>query len=230
MREERPRAVLFDIDGTLAVGSSAHLAALVATAWDVLRLRVDIQMVGERPHLDDQDVTGWIDSQVLRLLRDRAQAEGRAPLDALVERYVATYADALADGTALVGRPVPGAAHVLDALRSRGTPLGLVTGNVHGVARLKLTGLGLDRGFSFHRDGGFGDWRAGRAELPAAAGQRLGIALGPEVWLVGDTCADMAGAKGAGLTAVGVLTGGDDEEELRAAGADVVLRSVADLP
>jgi phosphoglycolate phosphatase-like HAD superfamily hydrolase len=224
--------VLFDVDGTLAVGSSAHLAALVDTAWDVLALRVDVRMVGERPHIGGLDVTGWIDSQVVRMILDRAQDEGGPQLapDALVERYVATYAERLADGSAHAGRAVRGAADMLDRLASRGTQLGLVTGNAHGVARLKLAALGLDGWFSFDRDGGFGDWRESRAELPAAAAAELGVALGPQVWLVGDTCADMASARAAGLTAVGVRTGGDDEGELRAAGADLVLASVADLP
>ena len=230
-REPGPRAVLLDIDGTLATGSSAHLAALLDAAWDVLGLRLELEMVGERPHIGGLDVTGWIDAQVLRMLIDRAgDAAARPSLQTLVERYVGTYAGRLDAGTAQVGKVVPGAAQVLERLESRGTPLGLVTGNVHGVARLKLAGLGLDRWFSFDRDAGFGDWRSSRADLPAAAAARLGVALGPEVWLVGDTRADMAGARGAGLTAIGVLTGGDDEEGLRAAGADLVLPSVAGLP
>ena len=48
--------------------------------------------------------------------------------------------------------------------------------------------------------------------------------------VVGDMTVDMQAAQRAGAQAVGVMTGFCTEEELRRAGADLVLRSVCDLP
>jgi phosphoglycolate phosphatase-like HAD superfamily hydrolase len=48
--------------------------------------------------------------------------------------------------------------------------------------------------------------------------------------MVGDTTVDMLAGKAAGAQTIGVLSGFGDEAELKAAGADVILPSVADLP
>src|SRR5690606_39549094 len=48
--------------------------------------------------------------------------------------------------------------------------------------------------------------------------------------MVGDTTVDILAAKRAGAQAIGVLSGFGEEAELRAAGADLILPSVAELP
>ena len=53
--------------------------------------------------------------------------------------------------------------------------------------------------------------------------------LGAAVY-VGDTPADMAAAVQAGARAVGVTTGSFTDRDLAAAGADLVLASLADFP
>lgn len=56
------------------------------------------------------------------------------------------------------------------------------------------------------------------------------LGLPPEnVAMVGDRHYDMKGAKGAGVTAVGILYGYGEEEELKAAGADIICSTVKDL-
>lgn len=229
---ERPAAVLFDIDGTLAVGSSGHLGALARAARATLELAVEFDVSGEAPHMNGVDVTGWIDAQLWRTLM---AAAGEAPDDRdrlaqLVGHYTAGFTDWLESGGS-AGTLVPGARETVLRLRDAGTRLALVTGNVHGVARAKLERLSLDEPFAFDPDAGFGDWRADRAELVPAALERL--AVGPtersSVALVGDTAHDMAAARAAGLIAVGVTTGARDATALRAAGATLVVESVARL-
>lgn len=51
-----------------------------------------------------------------------------------------------------------------------------------------------------------------------------------ECLMVGDTTVDMRAGKAAGAQCVGVLCGFGTEAELRHAGADVILKSTADLP
>jgi len=53
--------------------------------------------------------------------------------------------------------------------------------------------------------------------------------LGAAVY-VGDTPADMAAAAEAGARAIGVSTGSFTDRDLKAAGADLVLSSLADFP
>lgn len=62
--------------------------------------------------------------------------------------------------------------------------------------------------------------------LKAAAG--LGVKPEESV-VVGDSPHDMAAASKGGMTAIGVLTGGYKEEELRDSGADAVYRDIEDL-
>jgi phosphoglycolate phosphatase-like HAD superfamily hydrolase len=51
-----------------------------------------------------------------------------------------------------------------------------------------------------------------------------------ECLMIGDTTVDMRAGKAAGAQTVGVLCGFGEEEELRRLGADLILKSTADLP
>jgi HAD superfamily hydrolase (TIGR01509 family) len=48
--------------------------------------------------------------------------------------------------------------------------------------------------------------------------------------MVGDTTVDMLAGKAAGAQTIGVLSGFGDEEELKAAGADLILPSITEIP
>lgn len=221
------RAVLFDIDGTLARSSSAHLSALAATAVAQLSVPAHFDIIAETPYLNGVCVAGWIDSQCFRLLADQAALE--VDLAAITRLYVSAYRELLAEG-AHPGDLIDGAGEALEALTRRGLTLALTTGNAAGVAEAKLARMGIGSSFTFDPDAGFGDWRANRAAIVPAALAHVGLEPGTRAALVGDTAADMRAAGTHGLTAIGVTTGAANGAELWAAGADVVLDSVADLP
>jgi HAD superfamily hydrolase (TIGR01509 family) len=61
------------------------------------------------------------------------------------------------------------------------------------------------------------------------AAQKMQVLPG-ECLMVGDTTIDIRAGRAAGAQTVGVLNGFGEEEELRLAGADLLLPSVADLP
>jgi phosphoglycolate phosphatase-like HAD superfamily hydrolase len=61
------------------------------------------------------------------------------------------------------------------------------------------------------------------------AAERMGVRP-EECLMIGDTTVDMRAGKAAGAQAVGVLCGFGEEEELRQLGADLILKSTADLP
>ncbi|GLZ46161.1 hypothetical protein Acsp06_23460 [Actinomycetospora sp. NBRC 106375] len=118
-------------------------------------------------------------------------------------------------------RPAPGAVALVEALHRDGTALALATSASTRVARRVLDELGVGGSFAHVAglDGG-GDKDAAVAE--ALLG--LGLADAPTgSLLVGDGPVDMHAAITHGLRPVGAGWGGSSADELRAAGATVVL-------
>ena len=111
---------------------------------------------------------------------------------------------------------LPGAREALAAVRAAGARAVVITAKYEVTARLSLDGVGLAA------DEIFADVH-GPQKAAVLAG------LGAAVY-VGDTPADMAAAVQAGARAVGVTTGSFTDRELAAAGADLVLASLADFP
>jgi phosphoglycolate phosphatase len=111
---------------------------------------------------------------------------------------------------------LPGARESLAAVRAGGARAVVITAKYEGSARLSLDGADLTADELFAEVHGPGK-AAVLARLRAAA-------------YVGDTPADMAAAVTAGVRAVGVATGSFTDRELHAAGADVVLASLAEFP
>jgi phosphoglycolate phosphatase-like HAD superfamily hydrolase len=107
----------------------------------------------------------------------------------------------------------------------------LLTGNVQRGARIKLSAAGLWDRFQF---GVFGDEASRRVDLgPIAlvrAFERTGRAFAPvETVVVGDARADVECGRALGARVVAVATGRTSADDLRAAGADIVFSSFADV-
>ena len=111
---------------------------------------------------------------------------------------------------------LPGAREAMAAVRAAGARAVVITAKYEPTARLSLDGVGLAP------DELFAD-----AHGPEKAAVLAG--LGAAAY-VGDTPADMAAAAHARAHAVGVTTGSFTARELRAAGADLVLASLAEFP
>ncbi|WP_114854133.1 phosphonatase-like hydrolase [Brachybacterium sp. YJGR34] len=137
--------------------------------------------------------------------------------------------------------PLPGVEEALGVLRGRGIALGLTTGFSREITELILTGLGWSVGPESTAPPGAvgvdvvvcGDEVAEGRPAPlmiAEVMRRTGVTDPARVASVGDTAVDVASARRAGALAVGVLTGKLTREGHEAAGADLVLDSVADLP
>lgn len=152
----------------------------------------------------------------------------RSVMDAVAERCERFGDDLLAGG----GGPLPGAHDAVRALAA--DPLahqGIVTGNMRRTALLKLRMCGFD-GLPDPALGAFGDHRSDRAHLvldavDAARGQGIDVSPARAV-VVGDHVHDVRGALDAGARCVAVATGRVSAEELRAAGAHVVLPDLTD--
>jgi phosphoglycolate phosphatase-like HAD superfamily hydrolase len=124
------------------------------------------------------------------------------------------------------GHALPGAAAVLAALDERGVRQSVVTGNVRAAASVKLQVFGLD---SYLRldDGAYGEDGETRPELIRVALQRAGAGAGQAVFL-GDTPADVAGGREAGVRMVAVATGQTTTDDLKGSGAGEVLAGLTD--
>lgn len=119
--------------------------------------------------------------------------------------------------------------------RIRGIVQSVLTGNIRPNAEAKLRLLG-DHARVLDLDvGGYGSDDVRRPRLVGAAqrkaSQKYGVAFGPSsTVLVGDTERDVAAALEGGALIVAVATGVTSQEELRQAGAHVVLPDLVDAP
>lgn len=133
-------------------------------------------------------------------------------VDELVWRFRALYPDIVVPATVAL----PGAAVSLAAVREQGARSLVVTGKYAPNADLHLRALG---------------WRVDElvGELWSRQKADALVRHGASVF-VGDHVGDVLGAVAAGAVAVGVTTGPCDADELRAAGADVVLPGLDAFP
>jgi phosphoglycolate phosphatase-like HAD superfamily hydrolase len=134
------------------------------------------------------------------------------------------------------GHALPGAAAALAALAGmNGIVQSVVTGNIRPVAEVKLQVFGLDTHIRFPY-GGYGEDHDDRAELVriaitrTRAATRAAIALA-DVLLIGDTPADVAAGRAAGVPVLAVATGRTTAEDLAETGATTVpdLRDLSPL-
>jgi phosphoglycolate phosphatase len=110
----------------------------------------------------------------------------------------------------------PGARESLAAVRASGARAVVITAKYEVSARLSLDGVGLTA-----------DDLVADVHGPQKAAVLSGLRAAA---YVGDTPADVAAAVQAGVLAVGVATGSFTDRDLRAAGADEVLATLADFP
>jgi phosphoglycolate phosphatase len=141
-------------------------------------------------------------------LADRLSPE-RAPV--LADRFRELYAGIGVAGSSLL----PGALDAIAAVRAHGVRAVVVTAKYEPNAWRCLHHVGLEV------DAVYG-WLLGAAKAEPLVQERAGV-------YIGDTPHDMEAAHLAGATAVAVATGPYPAEELRAAGADVVLSSLEEF-
>lgn len=211
-----PELVLWDVDHTL-MATRGLGRELWAEAFE--------QVTGVAMR-EQADVTGSTERVIWRetaRLHSIDCAEDLFPrfADALGALHVRRAAELRERGHAL-----PGAAAALAALAARSVRQSVVTGNVRQAAEVKLAVFGLDSYLNLD-DGAYAEDGEGRPELLRAALARAGVPAEKAVFL-GDTRADVAGGRAAGVRVVAVATGRSSMAELRDAGAEMVLDGLSD--
>lgn len=189
-----PRAVVFDLDGTL-----------IDSGPDLARLLNKVLTECGRSEIDPVRVRGFVGDGVARLVERGFAATGAAGPEqcrTATERFLALYE---AEPAALT-RPYAGVAETLDRLRREGRRLAICTNKAERVTHAVLKALGID-GFFQAVIGG--DTLPVRKPDPApltTAIARLGLGREDAI-MIGDNEHDAATAEAAGVPCVLVAYG-----------------------
>ncbi|MEI8351694.1 MAG: HAD hydrolase-like protein [bacterium] len=215
-------AVLFDIDGTLldmlGIGRLAFIRALETT-------------FGIRDTLAYIRFSGNTDLNVLQQVMAHHARILTATDEEAFHRQLPRELAAASHQAKLI--LYPGVRELLEALSSKpDLVLGLVTGNVEACAWIKLQQFNLHGHFVL---GAFGDEHADRNDIARLALERVKSHLQPGqslkgCFLIGDTPNDIRAARAIDAVAIAVATGKFSIDDLKAAGADVVLPDLSDTP
>lgn len=189
-----PRAVVFDLDGTL-----------VDSAPELARLLNKVLSECGRSEIEPARVRGFVGDGVARLVERGFAETGTATADecrTATERFLAYYE---AEPAALT-RPYPGVVDTLARLEREGRRLAVCTNKAERVTHALLKALGIDVFFSAVVGG---DTLPVRKPDPApllAAIRRLGLTEADAV-MIGDNEHDAATAEAAGVPFVLVAYG-----------------------
>lgn len=213
----RAKAVIFDLDGTLL----DTLQDLGDSGNAVLEAR------GFPTHPIDAYRT-FIGNGMLNLVRDIFPDEHRPAIGEETDAVLAEYREAYGRNWQNTTVAFPGIPELLDELGERGVPIGVLSNKAHDFTE-KCVEAFLDR---WKWDVVLGA-RDGVPKKPDPAGaieaaKVLGLSPA-ECCFLGDSDVDMMTAVNAGMQAVGVSWGFRPVEELKEAGADVVLDAPGEL-
>lgn len=210
-----PRAILFDLDGTLS-------DSLPDIAWALNEARAAHALA--RVSIDS--VRSWVGSGaavlVTRSMGLRDETDPRvAPV---LSTFLSIYEKHADDRSRLY----PGALDLLHNLRARGVRLAVVTNKPREACLALLRGLRVLDAFDAVMTPEDAGVRKPDPRFMLAALERLGVEP-KDALVVGDGVQDVEAAKGAGIRCVAVLSGYGDPGELVARGPDIEVDSIQDL-
>ncbi len=208
------KLLLFDIDLTLIDSARAGRRAMML-AFE--------KLFGIKDGMDKVNFAGRTDRAIFR---DALIHQGMEWQKEKEENFKSVYFEQLKIEIAkpnLEKHLEPGVLELLNELSKReDNVLGLLTGNWHEGAQMKLEHFNVYHFFEF---GAFADDSESRNELPKFAVQRFSektsLSISPEnVFIIGDTPLDVACAKSFDAKSVAVATGFFSYEDLEAAQPD----------
>lgn len=213
-------AYLFDIDGTLLNSRDAvHYFAFRHAIQEELGLEASI---------DNVPVQGNTDPGILRAVLQQqglTEPEISAHLPNIIERICAEVQRNRAE---LRPEICPSIRELILRLRQQGKLLGVASGNLPQVGRLKLEAAGLLQEFSF---GAFSHPLELRWEIfdSGIRQARELAAANAEVCIIGDTPSDIEAARQTGAPVIALATGTFSFEQLMACKPDACFACATDL-
>lgn len=213
------RLVLFDIDGTLIDSGGAGVRALNRAMMELFSVPDAFYGIS---------MAGKTDTQIIKEGLARHSIRGDGIIDEVIGAYLRCLSDEIQNDRKHVK---PGIYELLTGLREvRHVCTGLLTGNLEQGARIKLEPFRLN---DFFPSGAFGSDDEDRNNLLPIAVRRFSILFRAEIDIrrcivIGDTPRDVECAHVHGAVCIGVSTGPYSYEDLKAAGADYVVETLAD--
>ncbi|HEY0503897.1 MAG TPA: phosphoglycolate phosphatase [Lysobacter sp.] len=186
-----PRAVLFDLDGTLLDSAPDMVAAI--DAMRAARGQPPMALAELRPHVSKGA------RAMVAAAFPQVDADER-------ERWIPEFLDCYQRELGRHGRPFAGVEAMLAALEEAGCPWGIVTNKPEYLARLLMPVLGWEQRCAVLIGG---DTLAARKPDPLplrVAAERIGVAASDCVY-VGDDERDILAARAAGMPSVVALWG-----------------------
>lgn len=212
-----PRAIVFDLDGTL-VDSAPDIAAAVNAGFGPLGVEpFDVEAV--------KPMIGGGATVAIQRAAKRLGLTLAADVEAgVLARFLETYARASSDGRGLY----PDAHMVLSELTSQGRRLAICTNKASHITHITLEALGIA--------GYFKTVVAGRDDVPKKPDPEMvrralhGLGAAPgEAVMIGDSHADIDAARAAGVRAIAVSYGYSPKPAAEL-GADLVIGGLAQIP
>jgi phosphoglycolate phosphatase-like HAD superfamily hydrolase len=215
--------VLWDIDHTLIENNGVNKETYARA----------FEMLTERPAEFPASTEGRTEPEImLNMFRSHNIVPSEVQLERLrevLEQATSLNVEALRNR----GHELPGARAALSAFKSADDIVqSVLSGNTRVNALTKLRAFELD-GYMDFEVGGYGSDDAVRANLVRFAQERASVKYSVRFdaansVLIGDTPRDVQAGRDGGAHVVGVASGSDDIEVLKAAGADLVLPDLCD--
>ncbi len=214
-----PRALLFDLDGTL-VDSVPDIARAANAALAHVGL----------PAVSEGAVRDWVGNGARVLLARCIAGGAEAAADPReVDRAFEAFLERYARDVCVDSRLYRGADATLGALADRGVRLGCVTNKPRALAEALLAALGVVARFQVVVGGDSVGRTKPDPEPLLAALQALGV--GPEeAVVVGDSVNDVAAARAAGVAVVCVSYGYNHGADIRDAAPDAIVDALEEIP
>jgi phosphoglycolate phosphatase len=211
-----PRAVLFDLDGTL-IDSAPDIAAAVN----------ELLARSGRGPLTLAAVTSMIGNGVEKLVERAIAATGDPLGPQALEHEQAVMLDIYAKHLTGLTTLMPGVRAALDALHGNGILLGLVTNKQQRFIETVLDHFGLSSLFGAVIGGGPGIVKKPAPDMLLAAMAQLGA--GPQdAVMVGDSTSDVQAALAAGIPSI-LVRGGYTSVPAEQLGADAIIDDMTGL-
>lgn len=208
------KAILFDLDGTLANTVEDIAAAVNAALADF----------GFPPRRTDE--MHRMVGNGMRKLVERALPPGAAA--AVVDECAAKATAAYAEKPAVLTEPYPGARELLAAVAERGIPASIISNKPDALTAMVVAAL--FPGYPFRVVQGEKEGVPRKPDPAASLAIAAAMGARPEETLyLGDSDVDMLTANAAGFLAVGAAWGFRGRAELEAAGAARVIEAPEDL-
>lgn len=204
-------AVLFDVDGTLVDSNYLHVHA-----WCRAFTEVDIPVEAWRIHRS----IGMDGGRLVQTLTRDADDDTRQRVKNLHLRYYKEAAPLL--------RPLPGARELLERITCLGLQVVLASSANEDELSLARAALDSDDLVSVATSSKDVDVAKPEPTIVEIALDRAGVGADRAVY-VGDAVWDIIACGRAGVTAIGLLSGGVSRDELENAGAEAVFENPGDL-